>query len=129
MINALRIFKKNFVLYCYEALGLGLFMISAGFADVFIDHPDMPVHNHIHSALLRRFLIGILMGATALYILTSHFGKKSGAHINPSVTLVQYRLGNIKSIDAFFYIIFYCCPTKIRFKNVVSLCSKGLQVK
>lgn len=99
-------FKKNFVLYCYEALGLGIFMFCAGLADVIIDHPAMPIHNHIHSGLVRRFLVGLLMGLTALYILNSPFGKKSGAHINPSVTIVQYRLGNITAINAIFYILF-----------------------
>jgi len=99
-------FKKNFIQYCCEALGLGMFMFCAGLADIIIDHPEMPVHAHIHSALIRRFLIGLLMGLTALYILNSPFGKKSGAHINPSVTLVQYKLGNIQSTDAVFYIIF-----------------------
>lgn len=99
-------FKKNFVLYCCEALGLGIFLFCAGLADVIIDHPAMPVHNHIHSALIRRFLIGLLMGLTALYILNSRFGKKSGSHINPSVTLVQYRLGNITAVNSIFYILF-----------------------
>lgn len=99
-------FKKNFVLYCCEALGLGIFLFCAGLADVFIDHPAMPIHNHIHSALIRRFLIGLSMGLTALYILNSPFGKKSGAHINPSVTIVQYRLGNITAVNSIFYILF-----------------------
>ena len=48
------------------------------------------------------------MGLTALYILNSGFGKKSGAHINPSVTLVQYSLGNLGALDACFYVLFQC---------------------
>jgi aquaporin Z len=106
MIDFVHTVKKNFVLYCCEALGLGMFMFCAGLADVVIDHPDLPIHSRIHSALLRRFLIGLLMGVTALYILNSPFGKKSGAHINPSVTIVQYRLGNIDKINSIFYILF-----------------------
>ena len=48
------------------------------------------------------------MGLTAYLIIHSNFGKKSGAHINPSVTIVQYRLGNINGTDAIFYILFQC---------------------
>jgi aquaporin Z len=92
--------------YCYEALGLGIFMFSAGLFDVIIDHPDLPVRQHISSAFIRRFLIGLSMGLTALFIFNAPFGKKSGAYINPAVTLVQYRLGNIDKKDAFFYALF-----------------------
>lgn len=99
-------FKKDLILYCYEALGLGMFMFFAGLADVIIDHPGLPIHRHIHIAIIRRFLIGLSMGLTALYILNSSFGKRSGAHINPSVTLVQYRLGNINGMNAIFYVVF-----------------------
>lgn len=97
---------KKLILYCYEALGLGLFMFSAGFFDVMIDHPDLPIRQHIQSALLRRLLIGLTMGLTALFILNSRFGKLSGAYINPVVTIVQYQLRQISKIDALFYCIF-----------------------
>jgi aquaporin Z len=92
--------------YCYEGLGLGIFMFSAGFFDAIIDHPGLPIRQHLHSALLRRFLIGLSMGATALFIFNAPFGKKSGAYINPAVTLVQYRLQNIDRKDAAFYMLF-----------------------
>ena len=92
--------------YLCEALGLGLFMLSASVFDILVDHPGLPVRGYIHSDLMRRFFIGSAMGLTALYILNSPFGKRSGAHINPSVTIVQYRIGNIKRIDATFYILF-----------------------
>ena len=97
---------KSVIRYCYEGLGLGIFMFSAGFFDAMIDHPDLPFRQHIQSALLRRFCIGLSMGLTALFILESPFGKRSGAYINPAVTLVQYQLRNINRTDTFFYILF-----------------------
>lgn len=100
--------KNKIIKYLCEALGLGVFMFSAGFFDSMIDHPDLPIRHLIQSNILRRFLIGLTMGGTALFILNSSFGKKSGAHINPSVTLVQYRLGNIGIVDAIFYVVFQC---------------------
>lgn len=98
--------KDKFLIYCCEALGLGLFLFSAGFFDAIIEYPGLPVRQHLPSALLRRGLVGLAMGLTALYILNSSFGKKSGAHINPSVTWVQYRLGNIDAVDSLFYVLF-----------------------
>jgi len=44
------------------------------------------------------------MGLTAVVIIYSPWGKQSGAHINPSVTLTFLRLGKIRGWDALFYI-------------------------
>lgn len=93
-------------LYCYEALGLGIFMFSAGFFDAIIDHPDLFIRQHIPSDIFRRFLIGLSMGLTALFIFNAPFGKKSGAHINPAVTIIRYQLGDINITDSIFYILF-----------------------
>jgi len=42
---------------------------------------------------------------TAIAIIYSPWGKQSGAHINPVVTFTFWRLGKVKSWDAFFYIM------------------------
>ena len=101
-----KLLTNKFILYSCEAVGLGIFMFSATLFDVLIDHPDLYIHSLIPSQLIRRALIGVFMGLTALFILTSSFGKRSGAHINPSVTLIQYRLGNIGWVDASWYVVF-----------------------
>lgn len=80
-------------------------MFSAGFFDILIDHPDLWIRQHLGSALIRRFFIGLSMGLTALGIIFSPFGQKSGAYINPAVTLVRYRLGEINLSDCLFYSI------------------------
>lgn len=46
------------------------------------------------------------MGSTAVGIITSSWGKRSGAHFNPAVTLTFLRLGKIDPSDAVFYIAF-----------------------
>jgi len=89
--------------YLMEAALLGVFMVSACVFGALYEFPQSPVHQAIHSPLLRRLLMGISMGATAVAIIYSPWGKQSGAHINPSVTATFFRLGKIKFWDALFY--------------------------
>lgn len=92
--------------YAMESALLGMFMISACLFTVIIEFPGSPIHEAISSALLRRVLTGIAMGLTAIALIYSSLGQRSGAHFNPSVTLTFLRLGKIKRIDAGFYILF-----------------------
>jgi len=54
--------------------------------------------------------IGQIMGGFSsgliLFILISSLGKYSRGHVNPAVTIMEFRLGYIGSRTAFFYIIF-----------------------
>jgi aquaporin Z len=86
-----------------EAFGLGLFMFSACSVGVILDHPSSPVHQMIQDPTLRRVLFGSAMGATAILNIYSPWGKRSGAHLNPSTTLTFWRLGKIETSDAVFY--------------------------
>lgn len=54
---------------------------------------------------MRRLVVGLAMGITAVAIIYSPWGKQSGAHINPAVTLSFLRLGKIREWDAVFYIV------------------------
>jgi aquaporin Z len=87
-----------------EAALLGAFMVSACVFGALYEFPRSLVHQSIMSGLLRRLLMGMSMGLTAIAIIYSPWGKQSGAHINPSVTLTFFRLGKIKVWDAVFYI-------------------------
>jgi len=88
-----------------EAAELGLFMISACGFGVLLEHPDSPVQQALPHPFVRRLLMGLAMGLTAIGIIYSPWGKQSGAHFNPSVTLTFLRLGKVKRVDAIFYII------------------------
>ena len=87
-----------------EAGLLGAFMVSACVFGALYEFPQSPVHQAIMSRILRRLLMGVSMGLTAIAIIYSPWGKQSGAHINPSVTFTFFRLGKIKAWDALFYI-------------------------
>ena len=86
--------------YLMEAVGLGLFMISACAFTVLLEHPASPVRQALSDPWLRRLLIGIAMGLTAVLLIYSPLGKRSGAHLNPAVTLTFWRLGKIETWDA-----------------------------
>ena len=95
-MNKLRTtFVTNYSLYLIEAWGLGLFMISASLFTILFQHPDMKLVSLIPSDLIRRIFIGTAMGGTAVAIITSPWGRRSGAHINPSVTLIMLLLKKI----------------------------------
>jgi len=80
-----------------------MFMISACVCAAFIFYPASPLH--ISGTFPANLFMGLGMGLTAMGVMLSPWGKRSGAHINPSVTLTFYRLGKIKRWDAVFYVV------------------------
>lgn len=99
-------FRKHWPEYVMEAAELGLFMFSACAFTVLLFHPSSPLAQTIHAGVLRRSMMGIAMGATAVAIIFSPLGKRSGAHFNPAVTWTFFRLGKIEAWDAAFYTLF-----------------------
>ena len=92
-------------LYIFEGAELALFMISARVFTVILFDPSLPVQNVLPDPVLRRLLMGASMGVTAILIIRSSMGKRSGAHFNPAITLTYLRLGKISRPDAFFYVL------------------------
>lgn len=104
MTGPLQSLRHHWPEYLMEAWGLGMFMISAGVVVVLMESAAFPLHQMIVDADLRRALVGIAMGLTAIGIIYSPWGKQSGAHLNPAVTLAFFRLGKVAAWDALFYI-------------------------
>lgn len=90
--------------YLMEAAGLGLFMMSAGLFGTLLGHPSSVVHRALPHPLEQRALMGIAMGLTTILIVYSPWGRRSGAHLNPALTLTWLRLGKVAPWDAAFYI-------------------------
>lgn len=101
----LLVVRQHWPEYVMEAAGLGLFMISAGVFGTLLEYPHSPVHLALGDPMLRRLLMGLAMGLTAVSIIYSPWGQQSGAHLNPAVTLTFLRLGKIAPVDAIFYIL------------------------
>ena len=102
MIPALR---EHWPEYLCEAAELGLFMISASLFTILLWYPSSPVLALIPSPFVRRMLTGMAMGGTAIALIYSPLGQRSGGHFNPAVTLTFWRLGKVENWDAVFYIV------------------------
>jgi aquaporin Z len=81
-----------------------MFMVSAGLFATLLEYPHSAVHQALADPTVRRALMGLAMGLTAIGIIYSPWGQQSGAHINPAVTLTFLRLGKVAKWDAVFYI-------------------------
>jgi aquaporin Z len=103
--SALAAVRQHWPEYLMEALGLGLFMLSACLFDTLQEHPNSPLRQAVTDPFLRRIPMGLAMGLTAVGLIYSPWGQRSGAHLNPSVTLTFWRLGKVTPWDALFYMI------------------------
>ena len=78
--------------YLMEAGEIALYMfLICAFATLLL-HPASPLRQVIHSGLFRRVLMGFLVGSAVIAIIMTPWGKQSGGHFNPAITLTFYRL-------------------------------------
>ncbi|MEZ5356126.1 MAG: aquaporin [Bryobacteraceae bacterium] len=98
--------RRHWPEYLMEAAGLGLFMVAACLTTVALEHPSSPVRAAFPDELARRAAAGAAMGLTAVALISSPWGQRSGAHMNPGVTLAFWTLGKIDTADALFYALF-----------------------
>ena len=98
--------RLNWPHFVAEALGLGFFVGCAGPLAMLVEHPASAVHRALpDSEVLRRAVVGVGLGLVLVLIVYSPWGKRSGAHINPAVTLAFWQLGKIRSADAMWYVL------------------------
>jgi len=96
--------RRNLSMYACELAGTAL-MLFWGISAIALmwgsgsPMPVMPV------PALRRLVTGLLFAGGATAVVYSPLGKRSGAHINPAVTLAFWMLGKLPGRDVAGYII------------------------
>ena len=82
--------------YIIEGIGSFLLVLFAAGA---------VMSNAFYNGTIGQLMSGFSSGLI-LFILISSLGKYTRGHVNPAVTLIEYRLGYIGKKTAFFYVIF-----------------------
>lgn len=91
--------------YVMDGVCLGLFMVSATAWATLLQHPASPASASLMRwPTLQRTVMGLAMGATAAGLIYSPLGRRSGAHMNPAVTLSFAVLGRVAWRDAVGYV-------------------------
>jgi aquaporin Z len=88
-----------------EGIELGGLMLSTSIWGTLVYSDESPFRSLGLSAVSKSILMGTAIAATTLMIIRSPFGRRSGAHMNPSVTLAFLWLGRVHRWDAAWYIV------------------------
>jgi aquaporin Z len=91
--------------YLIEAWALGCFMISIGLFSMLLELPSSPLQDWVPNPDVRRVLLGASAGMTAVALIYSPWGQRSGAHMNPAVTLAFLRLRKMTARHALGYMV------------------------
>lgn len=94
--------RQNWPEYLMEAAGLAIILFVSAAITVFAQ----TVPPSWWPGLPRRMLEGLAIAGTAVTLVYSPWGLRSGAHYNPAVTITFCALGRVKPVDAVFYVFF-----------------------
>jgi len=104
-LSAIASIRHHWPEYLMEAGELGLYLCVACLVATLLQHPASIVRQFVSSSLARRAMMGLAMGATAIAIVMSPWGKRSGGHLNPAITFTFYRLRKLGFWDTGFYVV------------------------
>ena len=105
-LDPLEALRRHWPEYAIEGWALGMFMVSASVATVLLYDPRSPAFHLIENEFWKRALMALAMAGTAVAIIYSRWGKRSGAHMNPAFTLSFWVMGKINTVDAVYYAVF-----------------------
>ena len=88
-----------------ELLGTALLLLG-GLSAVVLDFgTGSPVARVLPSHSLRLLLTGSLFASCGALVTISPLGRRSGAHLNPAVTLAFWCRGHVRALDLFGYVL------------------------
>ena len=91
--------------YLMEAAEVAIYLFFTCIFASLLLYPASPVRKLVASAAERRVLMGLAVGATVIAIVMTPWGKQSGGHFNPALTVAFYRLGKMHAADALLYVV------------------------
>ena len=95
----------HWVPWSCELAGTAILLIG-GLSAVFLDFgPDSPVARHLPSASARLLITGLLFAGTGSLVALSPLGRRSGAHLNPAVTLAFWTQRKVHPHDLAGYVV------------------------
>jgi len=90
--------------YLMEAAELGVLMFSICLFGTLLYSSASPLKPLGLSRVDKGFLMGIAVASTTFLIIRSPFGRRTGAHFNPAITLTYFYLGRVHRWDTLCYI-------------------------
>jgi aquaporin Z len=97
--------RSAWTLYAAELLGTALLLVGGLSAVIFVVSPASPVATLALPGWLARGIAGALFGLTGTLVTLSAFGRHSGAHLNPAMTLAFLVEGRISASHAAWYVV------------------------
>ncbi|MGI4886637.1 MAG: MIP/aquaporin family protein [Janthinobacterium lividum] len=99
--------RRHWPYYLVEAAGPAIFLVVSSATAVVFYHPNSRVEQALGpSEMLHRTGLALVIAALIMAMAYSPWGKRSGAHFNPAVTLGFWQLGHIRTADALWYVLF-----------------------
>jgi aquaporin Z len=95
--------------YLMEAAELGLLMFCICLFGTVLYSSASPVSRLELSFTEKATLMGLGVAATTFLIIRSPFGRRSGAHFNPAITITYFFLGRVHRWDAINYLASHFC--------------------
>jgi aquaporin Z len=89
--------------YLMESVELCALMFSICLSGTLIYSKTSPLSAIPESS--KSFLMGGIVASVTLLLIRSPFGRRTGAHLNPALTLTYFFLGRIHHWDTIFYIL------------------------
>lgn len=104
-LSAIASLRHHWPEYVMEAGEVGCYLFIACALTTLLQYHGSIVRQFVTNGFARRALMGVAMGATAVAIVISPWGKRSGGHFNPAITFSFYRLGKVEFWDSWFYVM------------------------